>query len=430
MENLIWYLLKVNIALALFYMIYRLFFEKDTFFQLRRFTLLVIYLVAFTYPLLDISSWLSVRSGINEVVTYYSAYFSENAVEVAAEKDLALSNWQPILLMITRGVYLLGCCTLFFRCLIAFISLIKVYLNSPKVTLNGVDVYSLSQKKEAYSFFSWLFIHPEISEEPTVLEEILRHELTHIRQRHSWDVLISEMVCICCWINPFVWLLKKEVVINHEYLADQEVISAGYNKKMYQYHLIGVECPPPVTMAAANLYNNFNVLPLKKRISMLNKKRTNNSRKVKYLVLLPLVLGLLIANNLKAVKHITVETPVILTEITSSITQYTDTVYTYKESEVKPEFPGGDVELMKYVGRNLKYPVNAQKNGIQGRAVASFIVEKDGTISNPTIERVLDPELDEEALRIIGTFPKWTPGVINGKPVRVKYTIPVLFRLQ
>lgn len=98
--------------------------------------------------------------------------------------------------------------------------------------------------------------------------------------------------------------------------------------------------------------------------------------------------------------------------------------------EVMPEFPGGDGELLKFIGKSIRYPVIAQENGIQGRVICAFVVNKDGTVVDAEVLRGVDQSLDKEALRVIGTMPKWSPGKQRGMPVRVKYTVPITFRLQ
>ncbi len=104
------------------------------------------------------------------------------------------------------------------------------------------------------------------------------------------------------------------------------------------------------------------------------------------------------------------------------------TIFTVVEE--MPEFPGGQAELLKYLAKSIKYPVIAQENGVQGRVVCSFVVNRDGSIVDAEVVRGVDPSLDKEALRVITTMPKWKPGKQRGKPVRVKYTVPVTFRLQ
>ena len=98
--------------------------------------------------------------------------------------------------------------------------------------------------------------------------------------------------------------------------------------------------------------------------------------------------------------------------------------------EEMPSFPGGDAECMRFLNKNIKYPPIAQENGIQGRVILQFVVNKDGSIVDVTVARSVDPYLDKEAVRVVKMMPKWKPGKQRGKPVRVKYTLPVMFRLQ
>ena len=98
--------------------------------------------------------------------------------------------------------------------------------------------------------------------------------------------------------------------------------------------------------------------------------------------------------------------------------------------EEMPEFPGGPAEMMKYLNNNIRYPTIAQENGIEGRVIVQFVVNSDGTIVDANVVRSVDPFLDKEALRVINSMPKWKPGKQRGKSVRVKYTLPVMFRLQ
>ena len=98
--------------------------------------------------------------------------------------------------------------------------------------------------------------------------------------------------------------------------------------------------------------------------------------------------------------------------------------------EEMPEFPGGMAECLKFLGKNIKYPVEAQTAGVQGKVIVQFVVEKDGNIANPKVVRSIDPDLDGEAIRVISIMPKWKPGMQKGQPVRVKYTVPVTFRLD
>lgn len=435
------YFLKVNLALAILYICYRLLFRNDTFFRLRRAVLLSVYLIAFLYPLLDISIWLSTRESVTEIVNYYSTILPLKTVVAADDTPLSTeADWLTIAESYMLLIYLAGITLLFLRCIIELFTVIRLRFRSPKQLINGTTIYVLPSQEEPYSFFGWIFASPE-SHTPPALKEILVHEKTHVRQLHSIDVVLGEIVCILCWINPFAWLLKKEISSNHEYLADEQVMLAGYNKKEYQYHLIGLEHPE---MAIAKLYNNFSVLPLKKRITMLNKKRTGRVGKVKYLTLLPLAAGLLLLNNIDAMARIvsrqtTVPVPAEKTMIAPAPEAVSVEVATllppdddkvYEVVDVMPEFPGGETELLKYMARNVKYPAESIKNKEEGSLSLSFIINKDGSLSDIKVVKSLTPLLDAEAVRVVKNMPKWTPGKVKGKVVRVAYTTPITYKCQ
>ena len=282
--------------------------------------------------------------------------------------------------------------------------------------------------------------------------------------------MFSELICIACWFNPFIWLMKREIRNNLEYMADQRVLQTGYDYKVYQYHLLGLAHHK----AAATLYNSFNVLPLKNRIKMMNKKRTKEIGRTKYLLFLPLAALLLIISNIEAVARTTKNfTREVIQTVEKSTEQVTKAVGQIPEQatveeatipkeipadiditdkdpsaimqkvntgddddifdvvEEMPVFPGGQTGLMEFIAKNLRYPVKAQKEGIQGRVIARFIVEKDGSVSNLAVaRRSASSELDAEAIRVLSTMPKWTPGKQRGKEVRVKYTVPIAFKLS
>ena len=269
-------------------------------------------------------------------------------------------------------------------------------------------------------------------------EEILAHELAHVRQRHSIDVMAGELMCAFCWFNPFAWILKREMHTNLEHLADASVLDQGYAPKTYQYHLLALSFPK----AAATIYNNFNVLPLKERIRMMNKRKTRNIGRLKYLLFLPVATLLAAACSGNQKQEQPAEQPA--QEQTATPTKEADmeevVVVAYDDNkvegevldlaEVAPEFPGGIPALMKFLAQNVKYPTDAQKAGKQGRVIAQFVVTTDGSVADVKIIRGIDPSLDQEAVRVIKAMPQWKPGTQDGQPVNVRYTLPVVFKLQ
>lgn len=170
---------------------------------------------------------------------------------------------------------------------------------------------------------------------------------------------------------------------------------------------------------------------------MLNKRRTRSVGKVKYLALLPLAAGLLLVNNIDAMARVVNEKVVAIiqpkpVETVAAPVAVTpdDESQVFTVVEEMPKFPGGQGALLEFLANNIQYPAEAKQNGTQGRVSTCFIVEKDGSISNVEILRSVSPALDAEAVRVIKAMPKWEPGKQRGQAVRVKYTVPVTFRLQ
>lgn len=526
------YFLKINVAIALFYAFYRLFFYKDTFFAWRRTALLCFFAVSAAVPLLDIQQWIVQQEPMAAMADLYAAV-------VLPELTLTLTpqpetDWRQLMADGIVFAYWLV------AALLALRFLVQLARRCPTQKIDGTTVHLLPRAEGPFSFFRWIFVCPD-AHTGDELHEILTHERTHARQWHSIDVLTGELACIICWFNPFAWLMKREIRTNLEYMADEKVLETGHDSRTYQYHLLGLSHHK----AAATIYNSFNVLPLKKRIIMMNKRRTRAIGRTKYLMFLPLAALLMIVSNIEAVARATQK---ITTEVIEAVTpaetpdvqpqpeniaplpqqeksdkvtykgkivdeagnplgdvqiitdrkfqsMTTSTVndkgefrietspeasiaFLYKGKDAQilgwgwagnpetlskmdsnnmvivlkpqqainaptdggeevyevvekmPEFPdGGMPGLMKYLSANIRYPEAAHKDGTQGRVTVQFVVGKDGSIGNVSILRGVDPALDAEAIRVISGMPKWKPGTQKGEPVNVKYTVPVMFRL-
>ena len=416
------YLLKVNVGITLFYAFYKLFCQRDTFFRWRRYALLSFLGISFLYPLIDIQNWVKEQPAMNELADYYATLMVDETI--VASPTVTDAPQLPSLMTIAMYIYLVGVIALSLRFLAQLLSICRMRWSGKSVYLNGQRIISLPSEANPFSFFDWIFIYlPQLDKESQ--DEILTHEQTHARQWHSLDVIISEIINIICWFNPFSWLLKTEIRLNLEYLADNQVTETMNDCKQYQYHLLGLAH----TKKETGLCNNFNVSHLKRRIIMMNKKRTRTAGRIKYALFAPLAAALLLASNISCVSTEKNE------EALSSAPEESRAVKApegeiFQVVEEMPEFPGGMGECMKFIGKNIKYPTQAQENGIQGRVIVQMIVTKEGDIAEAKVVRSVDPLLDAEALRVINSMPKWKPGKQRGEAVNVKYTIPVMFRLS
>ena len=420
------YLLQVNVGLILFYALYKLVCTRDTFFRSRRFILIVSLVLLFILPFIDVREWLESRDRMIMLTHFdYSAVLPEivvgsEAVETG-NRVFVLSEWIGYL-------YLAGVVALLVRLAVQAFSLYRLIVRMPEKEINGVRVKCLNASSGPFSFFGWIFMNPAAVKEDEI-SEILTHEMAHVKQHHSVDVLLAEMVSICCWMNPFAWLLKREVRLNLEFLADRKVMEAGFATKSYQYHLLGLAYNHKY-----GLSNNFNFSHLKQRIIMMNKKKSNGAGHIKYALFVLPAFALLVAGNISCSQGASEKQDAKEETVApDSVAAPTDGVAkeeVFMVAEKMPEFPGGMKELLKFLQDNLKYPENAMKNNVQGRVIVQFVVEKDGTLTEFKVARSVDPDLDAEALRVLQTMPKWKPGMQRGKIVRVKFTVPVSFKLQ
>ena len=428
------YLIKINVALVLLYGFYRLTVSRDTFFGLRRLTLWLIYAVALMVPALNLEYWVRDTPTMESMANVYADTFYPVVVVKAQASSI---TWMDMLL----GIYWVGVAVLSLRLVWQLFSIIRLAVISRKQEVEGITVHLLKGEGSPFSFFRWVFMYPSTLE-GRQLHEVMVHECTHVSGLHSLDTLFSELFSIACWFNPFAWLMKQEVRMNLEYLADESVLSDGNARKSYQYHLLGLAYRQP--NESTKIANNFNLLPLKKRIKMMNKRRTSEIGKAKYLLFAPLAGVLLMVSNIESVAREIGEQIPEVAEVQQKAEQaaeekvktkpQTDTTKKKKTwdcmPETMPQFPGGQGVLMKYLAANIKYPASAVKAKKQGRVIVTFIVQKDGSITHAKIAKSIDPELDAEALRIVKGMPKWTPGTQNGKPVSVRYMVPVKFSLQ
>ena len=407
------YLIKANVVLVVLFGFYQLISAGDTFFKWRRVALLTIYVLSLLLPAIDLSVLVNETSPLGNILPRM-AY---NLPEVTVQPTYNTFDWQQLAVWLYTGVALALLLRMFWQVVVVC----RLAQRSERATLHGTAVCLLTGNYSPFSFFRWIFVNPD-DKTLSQVQQILTHEQTHVAQWHSADALLSQLFVAAFWFNPAAWLMRLQVRNNLEYLADRSVINGGTDKKAYQYHLLAVAYRTNV----ATITNNFNVLPLKKRIKMMNKQTSNPLARFKYLLFVPLAVALLAMNS--TAMRANVQKKVVKTTKVTKKTSATDKVY--EVCEQMPIFPGGDAALMKYLSENVKYPALAIKAQEQGRVVVSFTVEKDGAISDVKVARSVTPSLDAEAVRVVKAMPKWTPGKQDGQPVRVRYNVPVSFKLN
>lgn len=420
MNNLSYYLIQANTALAACYLLLRL-CGTDTFLKLRRTLLLAVSVFALLCPLLP--GWLPAETGTGA---------PQAGIATLALPMLTVETVRQTVLSLPEALaaaYLLVAAVLAVRLAMQTLGLLRFVRRLPVMEAEGRRCRLLPGGHEAFSFLGYLCL-PEDALRSPHLRELIRHEEAHIRQRHTLDVLWSRLLCALCWPNPAAWLLMRELRTLHEYLADAAALAGPTPRRDYQMALLSLSFP----LAAANITNKFNVLSIKKRIAMMNKKPTSGLWQAKYLLLLP-VTTLLVALNPSAnaatgsalSAGLSSQDPAALQTLPATLQQEEP----HQVADHMPEYPGGTPALMSHICSNIKYPAKAMGNKVEGTVVVQFVVDKEGKVTNVKVTRSLSPECDAEALRVVKTLKKFKPGRMkDGRIVPVYFTVPIRFAIK
>lgn len=418
MESIIIYILKNALSLSFFYLLYMFCLRGDTFLGLKRFYFLFTVVFSLIFP------FFSFELSSQEILVLPISL--DTIIITSSPGNIAdLENFQTIgfieILLFFIFIVTIG---LLFRFFSQLYLIFKLKNNNKIETFRGYKIIRISDEKgSSFSFFKWIFLNVgEKSHEN--IDEIIMHEKTHVNQWHTIDLIICELMCILFWWNPFVWLLKREVKTNLEYLADRGVLKAGVNLRDYQYTLLRITCQN----TGIPIISNFNVSELKKRITMMNKKKTSFFSYTKYLLVLPMISVLLLANCSTSPEN---ENDYLASTVQISYEKLDkeseDLVFTTVEK--MPSFQGGEGAMIEYIQKNLKYPLKAMEDNVQGKVMIRFVIEKNGEIRDAEILEGISSECDNEALRVVKEMPKWKPGMQNGEAVAVFFTLPIVYKL-
>ena len=439
------YILKSSLCLAAFYLFYRLLLSRETLHRFNRMALLGVLLLSAVVPLIEVSTEQPTGVGQGMLTLEEWLILSEAMPEVSSTPvEEARAVWPLVLL----AVYGVGVLFFLGRNLLSLIRLGQLLRGTRREDIHRYVADAprilLFVHERGIAPFSWMryivIARKDLEEDG---RPILLHELAHIRCGHSWDLLLADLCCFVQWFNPAAWLLKQELQAVHEYEADEAVLRAGVNAREYQLLLI----KKAVGTRLYSMANSLNHSKLKKRITMMQRRKSNPWARAKLLYVLPLAAVAVaafarpevsgVSNELSAAK-VTDLAEIVKEKTVESVPQDTvkadglqgknSTVYDMVEQA--PAFPGGPQAMMQFIKDNLKYPQIAKENGIQGRVILQFVVDETGKVTDPKVIRSIDPSLDTEAIRLVLSMPRWIPGMQDGKAVAVRYTIPVIFKLE
>ena len=291
MPFLLQYLIKFSLSLVVLYAFYRLVLRPLTFYQWNRFYLLVYSLMSFLIPFIDITPWVKQQgidkskllNAIPSLISYNFLSSNENIAASSFWQRLTVIDW--CLLFFAIGVFIMLA-----RMLFQYLSL-QVIRKKATLLNEGSDVllFETDAPISPFSFGSAIYFNPSLHTREE-LQRIIQHEFVHVKQKHTIDLLVGELLCIVNWYNPFAWAIRYFIRKNLEFIADNNVLENGIDKKEYQYLLLKVVGAPTYRIA-----NNFNFSNLKKRIAMMNKMKSAKLHLTKFLFVLPLLAVVLLA---------------------------------------------------------------------------------------------------------------------------------------
>ncbi|MEH6769587.1 energy transducer TonB [Maribacter arcticus] len=480
---MIQYILECIAFQLLFLVIYDFFLKRETFFQWNRVYLLGTFLLSLILP------WVKIEAFKQQVPQTFAGYpdflWNLNAVQVVPIEEV--SGWQ---LTWQEGIFYSG---MFLALLFFVFKLRQVYLlkkHGEQVQFPNFTQVIITNSSIAFSFFKSIFIGDKVLKMKH--DTIIEHELVHIRQGHTWDLLFFELMRIIGWFNPLVYVYQNRVSELHEFIADAHVAKED---KSEQYQQLLSQVFQTEHISFINQF--FTKSLIKKRIVMLQKSKSKKVWQLKYLLLIPMVLGILLYtsceiekkqleelsesadevidkeellitmyNDLaternRLVKSADENNPIIVnldnalkklkaridnedkknaTTVKFEVKKYSDDpeVHFAVVDEV-PIFPGCEDaadkracfndKIQLHISKNFSYPKAAQDANIEGRVSTMFMITSEGVIDNIEM-RGPDKLLEDEVERIIKRLPIMTPGKNEGKPVNVPYSIPVTFKLQ
>lgn len=441
------YLLLVNIYLVLFYGFYMALLRSETFFNLNRGYLVASALLSFIIPLVHYE-WISklfITQRVQHTISVYAQPIQIYHLKTIEQHNITIGA-------LIFAVYAAGAVILLVRLIAQLISLRRI-INEPG-------------ESGAFSFFKSIRLGNALENKDVIAE----HERVHASQWHSADIMLIETIAVINWFNPVVYFYKLGIKHIHEYIADRQALKNGTTKAEYALLLLSQTLKAP-SHELVTPFNNQSLL--RRRIRMLQKNRSTYRALVKYGLSAPLFLLMLVLSSAAVIKNHTVrffsnkaeevmmspaptisivksrphiviaakrvENKIIAPQkdqtsehfpsLTSAGTKNFSNDPVFVTAEEEPSFLGGMLGFYKFLAANLRYPEAMRRHHVQGKVIIEMTIEKDGSLSDIKSLSDIGSGSAEEAIRVLKLSPKWIPGYQNGQPVRVRYTLPIVFNL-
>ena len=424
MNDVLTYLWEGSICLALTVGFYKVFFEKLTFFQWNRFMLLILLSAAALIPVLtfDLAPSMTV---LPEVLL--PVFSVGGQIESGSMVSTSNFSWQEILFF----AYLIGVVIASSKFIWGTLKL-WIQLKSASFQVYNGNKLVIHPRFEPASFFGYIML-PRFDPSDADHQLILLHESVHCSQKHTWDLVLVQLLKVFFWFNPFIFMYERLIREVHEFQADH-FVTRFHSELAYSKLLLRL-----VTKSNSNqLVHSFNQFQTKKRIIMMTQTNTKPIQKARFILALPLLALFIAVFSCESSANSKGEFPESVDIPNTSTQSASDTVLVdlgkdgkevFDVTEIQPSPAGGMEGWMKYLAESLQYPEEAKKQGIEGTVIMTFIINSDGTISDVETLRGVGGGCEEEAMRVIQNAPNWTPAQNGGKPVNCRMRLPLKFKL-
>lgn len=277
------YIIKLSLTLTVIYGFYQLVLRRLTFYNWNRWYLLGYSLLSFLVAFTDITPLLQQHAlAQNKVLTYIptveglTIQMTGAGLEAGGPVQTFGTIWDWLLVLLAAGMILLVV-----RFLLSLLSIRRIRRSATRVDEGNMQLYLIDRPIAPFSFGNGIYINRELHSE-SELQDIIRHEFVHVKQQHTVDIVVGELLCMLNWYNPCAWLLRRAIRQNLEFIADRQVIQSGIDRKQYQYLLLKVMGNKNFSIAS-----HFNFYSLKKRIAMMNKMRSARMHLIRFFFYYP-----------------------------------------------------------------------------------------------------------------------------------------------